>query len=42
MRSIIIKYFEIMNRHFEIVVAVMALLGTIYLGIHIIIWIGRF
>ena len=42
MRSILIKYIDLMNKYFEHLIAVIALLGTVYFGIHIIIYIGRF
>ena len=36
-----IKYFETMEKYFEMMIAVFVLLGTVYISIHIIIYIGR-
>ena len=36
-----IKYFETMEKYFEMMIAVFVLIGTVYLSIHIILFIGR-
>ena len=36
-----IRYFETMEKYFEMMIAVFVLIGTVYISIHIIIFIGR-
>ena len=36
-----IRYFETMEKYFEMMIAVFVLIGTVYISLHIILFIGR-
>ena len=42
MKSILIKYFEATNKHFETLIAFLFLMGVMYFGIRILIYIGEY
>lgn len=39
---VLIKYFETMNKYFEHIIALIVIIGTMYFGIRILIYIGEY